>query len=122
VFQLLSALLEVRRESASLAANELRGAGAIEYRRATVAITDRRELEEHSCSCYPAVTEKYTRFLTAELRGRGHAGPEAKDLSVSTEFSAISISSERCSRLSVSRSQQPAHASARRGSIPSTSW
>jgi hypothetical protein len=27
------------------------------YRRATVAITDRRELEEQSCSCYSAVTE-----------------------------------------------------------------
>jgi CRP-like cAMP-binding protein len=65
----LSAMLGVRRESVTLAANELRGEGVIEYRRATVAITDRRELEEQSCSCYSAVTEMYTRFLTAELRG-----------------------------------------------------
>jgi CRP-like cAMP-binding protein len=65
----LSAMLGVRRESVSLSANELRTAGAIEYRRATVAITDRRELEEQSCSCYSAVTEIYARFLTAELQG-----------------------------------------------------
>lgn len=65
----LSAMLGVRRESVSLAANELRTAGAIEYRRATVAITDRSELGEQSCSCYPAVTETYTRFLRAGLPG-----------------------------------------------------
>jgi CRP-like cAMP-binding protein len=69
----LSAMLGVRRESVSLAANELRGAGAIEYRRATVAITDRSELEEQSCSCYPAVTESYARFLMTELQAR-HEG------------------------------------------------
>lgn len=65
----LSAMLGVRRESVSLSANDLRTAGAIEYRRATIAITDRRELEEQSCSCYSAVTEIYAGFLTAELQG-----------------------------------------------------
>jgi CRP-like cAMP-binding protein len=65
----LSVMLGVRRESVSLAANQLRGAGAIEYRRGTVAITDRSGLKERACSCYPAVTEAYARFLTAELRG-----------------------------------------------------
>jgi CRP-like cAMP-binding protein len=63
----LSAMLGVRRESVTLAANELRSTGAIEYRRATVAITNRSELKNQSCSCYPAVTESYVRFLTAEL-------------------------------------------------------
>jgi len=61
----LSAMLGVRRESITLAANELRSAGAIEYRRATVAVTDRAELKKQSCSCYAAVTERYTRFLTS---------------------------------------------------------
>jgi CRP-like cAMP-binding protein len=61
----LSAMLGVRRESVTLAATELRGAGAIEYRRATVAITDRAELTKQSCSCYSAVTESYASFLTA---------------------------------------------------------
>jgi CRP-like cAMP-binding protein len=65
----LSAMLGVRRESVSLAANELRGEGAIEYRRGTVALTDRPGLKEQACSCYPAVTEGYARFLTAELAG-----------------------------------------------------
>lgn len=61
----LSAMLGVRRESITLAANELRSAGAIEYRRATVAVTDRAELKKQSCSCDAAVTESYTRFLTS---------------------------------------------------------
>jgi CRP-like cAMP-binding protein len=65
----LSAMLGVRRESITLAANELRGVGAIEQRRATVAITDRAELQKQSCSCYPTVTDSYTRFLMAELPG-----------------------------------------------------
>ena len=65
----LSAMLGVRRESITLAANELRGVGAIEHRRATVAITDRAELQKQSCSCYPTVTDSYTRFLMAELPG-----------------------------------------------------
>jgi CRP-like cAMP-binding protein len=65
----LSAMLGVRRESVTLAANELRAVGAIEYRRATVAITNRSELMRQSCSCYLTVTESYARFLTAELPG-----------------------------------------------------
>jgi CRP-like cAMP-binding protein len=63
----LSAMLGVRRESITLAANELRTAGAIEYRRATVAISDRVELQTQSCSCYAAVTAGYVRFLTLEI-------------------------------------------------------
>jgi CRP-like cAMP-binding protein len=65
----LSAMLGVRRESVTLAANDLRGAGAIEYRRATVVITDHAELKKQSCSCYQAVTNSYARFLFAELPG-----------------------------------------------------
>jgi hypothetical protein len=64
----LSAMLGVRRESVSVSASELRSAGAIKYRRATVAITDRSELKRHSCSCYPAITDSYARFLKTELR------------------------------------------------------
>lgn len=65
----LSAMLGVRRERVSVAANELRNAGAIEYRRATVAITNRSELEKRSCSCYAAITDSYARFLKTELAG-----------------------------------------------------
>jgi CRP-like cAMP-binding protein len=63
----LSAMLGVRRESVTVSANELRRAGAIEYRRAAVAITNRPELENQSCSCYAAVTDGYARFLQSEL-------------------------------------------------------
>jgi CRP-like cAMP-binding protein len=65
----LSAMLGVRRESITLAATELRTAGAIQYRRAAVAITDRVELQNQSCSCYAAVTAGYVRFLTSEIQG-----------------------------------------------------
>lgn len=65
----LSAMLGVRRESITLAASQLRRAGAIEYRRARVAITDHAELRQQACSCYPAVTESYARFLTSEIHG-----------------------------------------------------
>jgi hypothetical protein len=64
---LLAAMLGIRRESVTLSANELRQAGAIEYRRAAVSIVDRQTLERQSCSCYPAVTEGYVRLLTNEL-------------------------------------------------------
>jgi CRP-like cAMP-binding protein len=63
----ISAMLGVRRESVTVAANELRRTGAIEYRRATMAITDRRELEKQSCSCYAAITAAYAQFLAEEL-------------------------------------------------------
>lgn len=65
----LSAMLGVRRERVSVAASELRSAGAIEYRRATVGITNRYELERQSCSCYAAITEAYLMFLQTELPG-----------------------------------------------------
>jgi CRP-like cAMP-binding protein len=64
----LSAMLGVRRESVSLSANELRSSGAIEYRRATVAIKSASLLKTQACSCYMAVTEGYARFLQTELR------------------------------------------------------
>jgi CRP-like cAMP-binding protein len=64
----LSAMLGVRRESVTVSANELRNSGAIEYRRATVAIKDAPLLKRQSCSCYLAITEGYARFLKTELR------------------------------------------------------
>jgi CRP-like cAMP-binding protein len=70
----LSAMLGVRRESVSTSASELRSAGAIEYRRATVAITDRSELKKHSCSCYPTITDSYARFLETELNQHSREG------------------------------------------------
>jgi CRP-like cAMP-binding protein len=65
----LSAMLGVRRESVTVSANELRMAGAIDYRRATVTIESASKLKGEACSCYQSVTEGYARFLQTELRG-----------------------------------------------------
>jgi CRP-like cAMP-binding protein len=69
----LSAMLGVRRESVTIAASALRRVGAIEYKRATVAISDRAQLAKQACSCYRTVTENYARFLTSEIDAR--SGP-----------------------------------------------
>lgn len=61
--QFLADMLGVRRESVTLAAQELRGVGAIDYRRGTLSITNRARLEQQACSCYTEVVEGYVRFL-----------------------------------------------------------
>jgi CRP-like cAMP-binding protein len=66
----LSAMLGVRRESVTVSANELRTAGAIDYRRARVIISDRSELRKHACSCYRVITDGYVDFLKSGLAGR----------------------------------------------------
>jgi CRP-like cAMP-binding protein len=66
----LSAMLGVRRESVTLSANELRTAGAIDYRRARVVIADPSELRNHACSCYRIITDAYVEFLTRGVPGR----------------------------------------------------
>jgi CRP-like cAMP-binding protein len=66
----LSAMLGVRRESVTVSANELRTAGAIDYRRARVVIADRSELRKHACSCYRVITDGYVDFVTRGLAGR----------------------------------------------------
>jgi CRP-like cAMP-binding protein len=63
----LASILGVRRESITLAASALRGAGAIAYQRGRVAITSRTALLQESCSCYREVTETYVRFLASKL-------------------------------------------------------
>jgi CRP-like cAMP-binding protein len=65
----LSAMLGVRRESVTVSANELRTAGAIDYRRASVMIADRSELRKHACSCYRVITDGYMDFLKSGLAG-----------------------------------------------------
>ena len=66
----LSAMLGVRRESVTASANDLRAAGAIDYRRARVVIADRSELRKHACSCYRIITDRYVNFLKSGLGGR----------------------------------------------------
>jgi CRP-like cAMP-binding protein len=51
----LAGMLGARRSSVTIAARQLRDAGAIEYRRAVIRILDRAKLEELVCECYGAI-------------------------------------------------------------------
>jgi CRP-like cAMP-binding protein len=51
----LAEILGVRRSSVTAAATSLRDAGAIEYRRAIIRVSDRKKLEEAVCECYPTI-------------------------------------------------------------------
>ena len=61
----LSRMLGVRRAGVSVAANTLREAGLIDYRRGTMVVLDREGLERYSCECYRIVREEYDRYLTS---------------------------------------------------------
>ncbi|HMJ24332.1 MAG TPA: Crp/Fnr family transcriptional regulator [Pyrinomonadaceae bacterium] len=60
----LSRMLGVRRAGVSVAANTLKQAGLIDYRRGTMVVLDRSGLEQYSCECYRIVREEYDRYLT----------------------------------------------------------
>jgi CRP-like cAMP-binding protein len=51
----LAEMLGVRRSSVTAAAAILRGAGAIEYRRAVIKILDREKLRSMVCECYSTI-------------------------------------------------------------------
>ena len=61
--EFLSRMLGVRRAGVSVAANNLKQAGAIDYRRGNVVVVDRKRLEDTSCECYKAVKQEYDRYL-----------------------------------------------------------
>ncbi|MEQ1684785.1 MAG: Crp/Fnr family transcriptional regulator [Burkholderiaceae bacterium] len=48
----LAGLLGVRREGVNAAANKLRSAGVIRYRRGRIDVLDREQLEQRACECY----------------------------------------------------------------------
>jgi CRP-like cAMP-binding protein len=59
----LSRMLGVRRAGVSVAANTLKQAGLIDYRRGTIVVMDRKGLEKYSCECYGIVRDEYDRYL-----------------------------------------------------------
>jgi CRP-like cAMP-binding protein len=59
----LSRMLGVRRAGVSVAANTLKQAGLIDYRRGTIIVRDRKGLEKYSCECYGIVRGEYDRYL-----------------------------------------------------------
>jgi CRP-like cAMP-binding protein len=58
----LSRMLGVRRAGVSVAANTLRQAGLIDYRRGTMMVLDRAGLEAYSCECYRIVKAEYDSY------------------------------------------------------------
>ena len=61
--EFISRMLGVRRAGVSVAANNLRQSGLIEYRRGNVIVVDRKGLEGQSCECYETVKREYDRYL-----------------------------------------------------------
>jgi hypothetical protein len=56
-------MLGVRRAGVTVAANDLRQAGLIHYRRGDIVIVDRHGLESVSCECYRIVKHEYDSYL-----------------------------------------------------------
>ena len=59
----LAVMLGVRRPSVTVAEQELRKAGLIEYKRAWMRVLDRPGLEAASCECYRTVRTQFDRLL-----------------------------------------------------------
>jgi len=61
--EFMSRMLGVRRAGVSVAANQLREIGAIDYRRGNVSVLNRTVLEGICCECYQLVKDEYDRSL-----------------------------------------------------------
>ena len=65
--ELISLTLGVRRAGVSVAANDFKGAGLIDYTRGRIKILDRHRLEAIACECYRNIKGEYDR-LYADLQ------------------------------------------------------
>jgi hypothetical protein len=65
--QFLGQMMGVQRSTVSLAANTLRQAGLIRYRRGNIEILDVEGLREASCECYAIVAAHYRKLWKAKL-------------------------------------------------------
>lgn len=61
--EFLSRMLGVRRAGVTVAANDLRHSGLIDYHRGDIVIVNRPGLEKVSCECYRIVTQEYDSYL-----------------------------------------------------------
>jgi CRP-like cAMP-binding protein len=66
--EFLSHMLGAERPSVTLAAGALQKNGCITYRRGTVEVRDRGQLERSACECYAIVRREVTRLLEAPRR------------------------------------------------------
>lgn len=60
--EFLSRMLGVRRAGVTVAANDLRHSGVIDYRRGDIVIVDRQGLENVCCECYRIVKHEYDSY------------------------------------------------------------
>lgn len=63
--EFLSRMLGVRRAGVTVAANDLRHSGLIDYHRGDIVIVDRQGLERVCCECYRIVKQEYDSHLEA---------------------------------------------------------
>jgi CRP-like cAMP-binding protein len=61
--EFLSRMLGVRRAGVTVAANDLRHSGLIDYHRGEIVIIDRQGLEKVCCECYRIVKREYDSYL-----------------------------------------------------------
>jgi CRP-like cAMP-binding protein len=61
-------MLGSTRPSVTIAADSLRTAGLIDYRRGMITILDRAGLERATCECYALITDEYERAMRTPLR------------------------------------------------------
>jgi Mn-dependent DtxR family transcriptional regulator len=61
--EFLAAMMGVSRKAVTLAAQALRKAGLIEYRRRKMQVLDRPGLEAAACECYDIVMRRFAEFL-----------------------------------------------------------
>jgi CRP-like cAMP-binding protein len=61
--EFLSRMLGVRRAGVTVAANDLRHSGMIDYHRGDIVIVNRQGLETVSCECYRIVKQEYDSYL-----------------------------------------------------------
>jgi CRP-like cAMP-binding protein len=59
----LAEMIGARRQTVSMIAGTLRGAGLIRYHRGTMQITNRQGLEAASCECYAIIKDFYARIM-----------------------------------------------------------
>jgi CRP-like cAMP-binding protein len=66
---LMALTLGVRRAGVSVAANNFRSFGAIDYRRSHIQMVDRKALEAIACECYKVIKGEYDRLYADLSRG-----------------------------------------------------
>lgn len=66
--ELMARMPGVRREAVTEAADRLQRAGAINYKRGSIEVPDRRKLEAMACECHAVVRPEFPRLLPS----RGH--------------------------------------------------